>query len=763
MKSSKIRMAWREKLAICIIILFLSCSLLFFLIGFGNLMCPRQMVFTSQEISQMDDIKDPHVFAYGRLYRIPDIISNHIASYVIPEFRFASLLGTDVSSMFFKQDNFEFYCPGLAIPDPDWDTLNRRQRNDATNYAHRQGQFYLEMLNRNAVGRVAWPMQYIEKQSNSENRLIVINDNVYDVSSYFNSQVKFLPALVETLFSDFYGKDATPQWRQFEASESNARQYLECVNHLFYIGTVDKRNSLQCQLSNYILLGFTSVLVTIIVFKFLSALSCGSGKVPEESEKYVIIQIPCYTENYESLSNTLEAIANLDYQSEKYLMFIVVDGIVTGSGNDKPTHLVLFEALGIDDMSKRPQFMYESLGEGEDQLNRGRVYTGLYLKNGKEIPFVVVVKVGREDEIVKPGNRGKRDSQLILMRLLSRCYFDSPMSPLEIEVKTQMIGRLGKDPGMYEYCLMVDSDTIAEPESLKHLVASFTHDSKKVGICGETRIANDKASWITMIQVYEYFISHHLSKSFESLFGSVTCLPGCFSMYRIRSANGKQPLFISPKIIKEYSLKKTNTLHLKNLLLLGEDRYLTTLMMKHFPRMKLSFNPDAKCKTVVPEEWSVLLSQRRRWINSTVHNLYELMGISNLCGCCIFSMKFIVFIDLFSTLVQPAGLLYVGYLIYSFITQTEVFPLISIFMLAGAYGLQVIIFLFKREWAHIGWMIIYLFAMPVFGFYMPLYSFWKMDDFSWGSTRQVQEEESDSDDELSVSLSKWKENDTNSN
>jgi chitin synthase len=29
-----------------------------------------------------------------------------------------------------------------------------------------------------------------------------------------------------------------------------------------------------------------------------------------------------------------------------------------------------------------------------------------------------------------------------------------------------------------------------------------------------------------MIQVYEYYISHHLSKAFESLFGSVTCLPG---------------------------------------------------------------------------------------------------------------------------------------------------------------------------------------------------------------------------------------------
>jgi len=37
----------------------------------------------------------------------------------------------------------------------------------------------------------------------------------------------------------------------------------------------------------------------------------------------------------------------------------------------------------------------------------------------------------------------------------------------------------------------------------------------------------------------------------------------------------------------------------------------------------------------------------------------------------------------------------------------------------------------------IGWMIIYILAMPVFSFGLPLYSFWHMDDFSWGNTRVV--------------------------
>ena len=44
---------------------------------------------------------------------------------------------------------------------------------------------------------------------------------------------------------------------------------------------------------------------------------------------------------------------------------------------------------------------------------------------------------------------------------------------------------------------------------MNQLVATMVHDQKIVGLCGETLIANVDG-WITMIQVYEYFISHHL-------------------------------------------------------------------------------------------------------------------------------------------------------------------------------------------------------------------------------------------------------------
>lgn len=210
------------------------------------------------------------------------------------------------------------------------------------------------------------------------------------------------------------------------------------------------------------------------------------------------------------------------------------------------------------------------------------------------------------------------------------------------------------------------------PDSLNRLVASAADDSSIIGICGETKLDNEEGSWWTMIQVslnattnprmkliyvlqvYEYYISHHLSKAFESLFGSVTCLPGCFSLYRIRTADKGRPIIISNRVIDEYSEGNVDTLHKKNLFSLGEDRFLTTLLMKHFPTFKTKFIPDAVARTVAPESFRVLFSQRRRWINSTVHNLCELILLPELFGFCCFSMRFFVFIDLLGTLVsQP--------------------------------------------------------------------------------------------------------------
>jgi chitin synthase len=78
---------------------------------------------------------------------------------------------------------------------------------------------------------------------------------------------------------------------------------------------------------------------------------------------------------------------------------------------------------------------------------------------------MVVVKVGKPTERSKPGNRGKRDSQILLMHYLNRVHFDAPMSPLELEIYHQMRNVIGIDPAFYEYIFTVDADTVRDSHS----------------------------------------------------------------------------------------------------------------------------------------------------------------------------------------------------------------------------------------------------------------------------------------------------------
>lgn len=282
------------------------------------------------------------------------------------------------------------------------------------------------------------------------------------------------------------------------------------------------------------------------------------------------------------------------------------------------------------------------------------------------------------------------------------------------------------------------------PDSLTYLVNCMHHDNLIMGVCGETRIANKRQSWVTAIQVYEYFISHHLAKAFESVFGGVTCLPGCFSMYRLKGRKVNEddwvPLLVKPEIVREYSQSEVTTLHQKNLLLLGEDRFLTTILLRTFPNRKMMFCPQAKCRTVAPDAFAVLLSQRRRWINSTIHNLMELVRVRNLCGTFCFSMQFVVFMDLLGTVVLPVAISLTYALVVSMVfdppnTFEKAIPLM---LLVAVIGLPaVLILITTRKIVYVFWMFVYLAALPIWNFVLPVYSFWHFDDFSWGETRSV--------------------------
>ncbi|KAJ1679124.1 Chitin synthase, class 1, partial [Spiromyces aspiralis] len=468
----------------------------------------------------------------------------------------------------------------------------------------------------------------------------------------------------------------------------------------------------------------------------------------DADELYTALLVTCYSEGEESMRGTCDSLAATEYSDSRKLLFIIADGIIKGSGNDRTT-----PDICVDLIEQDPQFAdplpcsYIAVADGSKQHNMAKVYCGHYVHATHRVPAVIVVKCGAPEEadLPKPGNRGKRDSQMILMNFFSRAIYNDRMTPLDYDLFRKIHHLMGVTPDMFEIVLMVDADTKVYPDSLRLLVNCMNNDQLIMGICGETKIANKRDSWVTAIQVFEYYISHHLSKAFESVFGGVTCLPGCFCMYRLKARKGSDwvPILTKPEVCQEYSQNIVETLHEKNLLLLGEDRFLSTLMLRTFPKRKMMFMPQAICKTLVPDSFKVLLSQRRRWINSTVHNLMELVLVKDLCGTFCLSMQFSVMLDLIGTVALPVAIVLTYILIIraAMSTYDSVTDFVPLAMLLIVLFLPGVLILFTtRKWIYVGWMFIYLIALPVWNMILPVYAYWHFDDFSWGETRKVQGE-----------------------
>ncbi|KAJ3180960.1 Chitin synthase, class 3 [Geranomyces variabilis] len=473
---------------------------------------------------------------------------------------------------------------------------------------------------------------------------------------------------------------------------------------------------------------------------------------PYGLEVYTLMMVAAYSEGEEGLRNTMESLASTIYSDDHKLIFIVADGLITGDGNSRSTPDILIDMLEMDKNWPLPPtpMSYVAISEGAKRHNMAQIYVAWYRHGDRCVPTILVVKCGTpaEKNMPKPGNRGKRDSQIVLMSFLQKVTFDDPMTPLDYDLFQKMHYLMGVTPDVFEIVLMVDADTKVAPDSVARMVASMVTDPLVMGLCGETRIANKSETWVTRIQVFEYYLSHHLAKAFESVFGGVTCLPGCFCMYRIKAPKGDGfwvPILCNPDIVATYSENRVDTLHKKNLLLLGEDRFLTTLMLGTFPHRKQIFVPRAFCKTVVPNEFKVLLSQRRRWINSTIHNLMELVLVRELCGVFCFSMQFIIVLELVGTVVLPAAITFTFLLIVVTIIGPTI-PIIPLCLLGAVLGLPaVLILLTTRRRVYIYWMLIYLLALPVWNAVLPMYAFWHFDDFSWGQTRKVAGEEGGGD------------------
>lgn len=231
---------------------------------------------------------------------------------------------------------------------------------------------------------------------------------------------------------------------------------------------------------------------------------------------HAICLVTAYSEGAEGLRTTLDSIATTDYPNSHKTILVVCDGMIKGQGENLTTPEIALAMMG--DHAALPDevqaFSYVAVASGSKRHNMAKVYAGFYNygedssvppEKQQRVPMMVIVKCGTPDEASKskPGNRGKRDSQIILMSFLQKVMFDERMTELEFEMFNGLWKITGISPDFYEIVLMVDADTKVFPDSLTHMVSAMVKDPEIMGLCGETKIANKRASWVTTIQVFE--------------------------------------------------------------------------------------------------------------------------------------------------------------------------------------------------------------------------------------------------------------------
>jgi chitin synthase len=137
-----------------------------------------------------------------------------------------------------------------------------------------------------------------------------------------------------------------------------------------------------------------------------------------------------------------------------------------------------------------------------------------------------------------------------------------------------------------------------------------------------------------LAQYVEYKISHYLDKSFESLFGFVSVLPGAFCTFRWIAIRG-DPLrsFFKGLEKDKHTAKEAN-------MYLAEDRVMCLeILRKYSENWLLRYIPGCIALTDPPDSVIGLIKQRRRWTNGSLFASWYVIDHLNMINrsghsCC---------------------------------------------------------------------------------------------------------------------------------
>lgn len=262
-----------------------------------------------------------------------------------------------------------------------------------------------------------------------------------------------------------------------------------------------------------------------------------------------------------------------------------------------------------------------------------------------------------------------------------------------------------------EYIVFVDSDSFVKPDAVKHSIDHFLYDPKIGALSGNSLVHNHDTNTLTKMQSVRYGISYDIFKACESVFGTVSCCPGCFSVYR------KEAIM---KVLDKWR----NQTFLGTRSTFGDDRSLTNFVLRSW---KVIYCRKAMASTIAPETYKVFFKQQLRWKKSWLRegtNAGSFMWKKNIIAALSF------YINLLIPIAGPIIVLRVFFYDFLIKGDTPFFFIAGILAMSFIFGVYYyFIFENKHWWRVLQFTLLYTFVLI---WQMP-YAVIKLKDTRWGT------------------------------
>lgn len=168
----------------------------------------------------------------------------------------------------------------------------------------------------------------------------------------------------------------------------------------------------------------------------------------------------------------------------------------------------------------------------------------------------------------------------------------------------------GFQAGQGEVLVTMDSDSVIEPEALRHLVAPLQEDSTIGAVAGNVKVYNRHQSFMGKMQGVR-FVNLDFLRASQSLYKTVICTPGSLSAYR------RAALLPNLEAWLNQTFLRAPCHH-------SEDRALTNFILKS--GYYSYYQRSAVVYTLVPETYAGVCRMYLRWERGNVRESCVMLG-----------------------------------------------------------------------------------------------------------------------------------------